>query len=88
METKAKIISAAIEVFAVKGKHGARMEEIAEKANVNKALLYYYYTSKDLLFKEVLKNIIHTISKSLVTHMEKTFEHSNNPVEMWSSNPD
>jgi AcrR family transcriptional regulator len=82
MNTKAKIISAAIEVFAEKGKHGARMEKIAEKAGVNKAMLYYYYTSKDLLFKEVLRYIIHTIGKSLVTRMEKTFEHSTNPVEI------
>jgi TetR/AcrR family transcriptional regulator len=82
METKAKIISAAIEIFAEKGKHGARMEKIAEKAKVNKAMLYYYFTSKDLLFKEVLKYIIHTIGKSIVTPMEKILEHTDNPVDI------
>ena len=64
MDTKEKIISAAIEVFAEKGKHGARMEQIAAKAGVNKAMLYYYYSSKDNLFHEVLKTLT-----------EKTFQH-------------
>ena len=82
MKTEEKIISAAIEVFAEKGKYGARMEEIAKKAKVNKAALYYYFTSKDLLFKEVLRNIMHTIGKSIVTPMEKTLEHTDNPVDI------
>ncbi|MCK4966429.1 helix-turn-helix transcriptional regulator, partial [bacterium] len=38
--TKEKIIQAAVEVFAEKGKHGARMEEIAGRAGVNKSMLY------------------------------------------------
>ena len=69
METKEKIISAAIEVFAEKGKHGARMEQIAAKAKVNKAMLYYYFSSKDNLFYEVLKSIIQNIFQ----HMSSTF---------------
>jgi AcrR family transcriptional regulator len=34
---------------------GARMQEIADKAKINKALLHYYYRSKQLLFEAVLK---------------------------------
>ena len=57
MNNKEKTISAAIEIFAQKGKHGARMEEIAKKAGVNKSVVYYYYTSKENLYREVLKKI-------------------------------
>lgn len=79
-DTKAKIISAAIKIFAEKGKHGARMEEIAVKASVNKAMLYYYYTSKELLFKEVLKTILDKITAHIVTQTKKIIENEDDPV--------
>jgi TetR/AcrR family transcriptional regulator len=65
MDTKAKIIAAAIEVFAEKGKHGARMEEIAARASVNKAMLYYFYTTRENLYIEVLAFIFREISKNI-----------------------
>ena len=81
-DTKIKIISAAIEIFAEKGKHGARMEEIAARASVNKAMLYYYYTSKEILYIEILKTIIERISGNIVTHTKQIIENSNDPVEI------
>ena len=64
MTTREKILKAALEVFTVKGKEGARMQEIADLAEVNKAMLFYYYTNKDLLYKEMLrKNLIDLISQ-------------------------
>lgn len=65
MDSKEKIIAAAIEVFAEKGKHGARMEEIAARASVNKAMLYYFYTSRENLYIEVLAVIFRDISKHI-----------------------
>ena len=82
MDTKTKIISAAIKLFAEKGKHGARMEEIAVRAAVNKAMLYYYYTSKEILYKEVLRTILDRITANIVTHTKKIIENSNDPVEI------
>ncbi len=58
MTSKMKILDAAIEVFAEKGKHGITMEEIGAKAGINKAMVYYYYTSKDILYFEVLVDIL------------------------------
>jgi AcrR family transcriptional regulator len=58
MDTKDRIVASAIEVFAARGKFGARMEEIAERARVNKAMLYYYYSSKENLYRESLRTII------------------------------
>ena len=51
--TETEILNAAKEVFLQKGMAGARMQEIADKANINKALLHYYYRSKQLLFEAV-----------------------------------
>jgi AcrR family transcriptional regulator len=60
---KEKILKAALDVFIAKGKDGARMHEIADRAGVNKAMLFYYYTSKDLLYAEVLRtNILEIIT--------------------------
>jgi TetR/AcrR family transcriptional regulator len=56
-DSREKIINAAIEVFAQKGKHGTRMEEIAAVAGVNKAMVYYYFSSRENLFKEVIIEI-------------------------------
>lgn len=52
-ETEARIFEAALHVFSVKGKEGARMQEIADRAAINKAMLHYYFRSKDRLYDEV-----------------------------------
>ncbi len=48
-----KILNAAREVFMEKGLDGARMQEIANKAGINKAMLHYYFRSKNKLFEKV-----------------------------------
>ena len=53
--TEEVILAAAKKVFMQKGKAGARMHEIAEEAGINKALLHYYFRSKDRLFETVFK---------------------------------
>lgn len=40
----------------MKGMDGTRMQEIADKAGINKAMLHYYYRSKQLLFEAVFSN--------------------------------
>jgi TetR/AcrR family transcriptional regulator len=60
-DSREKIIQAALGIFAERGKHGARMEEIAAKAEVNKAMVYYYYSTKDALFQAVLVTILEKI---------------------------
>ena len=54
-DTEIKILDAAKEVFQHKGLTGARMQEIADKAGINKALLHYYYRTKDKLFEKVFE---------------------------------
>ena len=60
-ETETKIIDAATEIFLQKGKDGARMQEIADKAGINKALLHYYFRSKDKLFEKVFYKEVRTM---------------------------
>ena len=67
--TEQQILSAAKCVFQQKGMDGARMQEIADEAGINKALLHYYYRSKQLLFEAVFKaaflSLIPQLSKIL-----------------------
>lgn len=51
--TEQKILEAAKQVFMEKGIDGARMQDIADKAGINKALLHYYFRSKDKLFEMI-----------------------------------
>ena len=53
-DTEEKILDAAKDVFQKKGMTGARMQEIADYAGINKALLHYYYRTKEKLFEKVL----------------------------------
>jgi len=52
--TEEKILAAAEEVFMRDGFDGARMQVISETAGINKALLHYYFRSKQKLFEKVL----------------------------------
>ncbi len=63
--TESKILEAAKEVFQIKGMDGARMQEIADFAGINKAMLHYYYRSKQLLFEAVFKNAFSLIAPDL-----------------------
>lgn len=55
VETRAAILAAAERIFAEGGLAGARTVAIAAAAGVNKALLYYYFKSKDDLYRAVLE---------------------------------
>lgn len=54
--TEQQILDAAKGVFQAKGMDGARMQEIADAAGINKAMLHYYYRSKEMLFEAVFKS--------------------------------
>ena len=63
--TEDQILEAAKNVFQSKGMDGARMQEIADKAGINKAMLHYYYRSKQLLFEAVFKNAFSLLAPQL-----------------------
>jgi TetR/AcrR family transcriptional regulator len=53
ISTEQKILDAAKQVFFDKGMDGARMQDIADKAGINKAMLHYYFRSKEKLFETI-----------------------------------
>jgi TetR/AcrR family transcriptional regulator len=56
-ETRKRILDAALSEFAAHGLAGARTEQIAAAAGVNKALLYYYFESKEKLYAAALEMV-------------------------------
>jgi AcrR family transcriptional regulator len=67
--TEQRILDAAHAVFIRRGTAGARMQEIADEAGVNKALLHYYFRSKsrlaDAVFQTVTTRIFSRLSETL-----------------------
>ncbi|HEX2722277.1 MAG TPA: helix-turn-helix domain-containing protein [Gemmatimonadaceae bacterium] len=56
-ETESRILEAAKRVFIRRGTAGARMQEIADEAGVNQALLHYYFRSKERLSEAVFSRV-------------------------------
>lgn len=63
--TEEKILLAAFEEFRAEGYSGARMRSIAEKANINKGLLHYYFKTKDKLFEKIFTFAVQQIQSNL-----------------------
>jgi AcrR family transcriptional regulator len=55
LATQRRILNAALKEFAAKGIAGARVDAIAARARTNKRMLYYYFGSKEGLFREILQ---------------------------------
>ncbi|MDA3884395.1 MAG: TetR/AcrR family transcriptional regulator [Candidatus Delongbacteria bacterium] len=66
ISTEEKIIKAASQVFKSKGYAGARMQEIADNAGINKAMLHYYFRSKKMLFDKIFDGIINMFLKNMI----------------------
>ena len=63
--TKERILEAAKTIFHRKGFEGARMQEIADEAGINKSLLHYYFRSKENLFSAVFRSAFREIFTKL-----------------------
>jgi AcrR family transcriptional regulator len=76
LNTKERIIKAAEKIFLREGYAGARMQEIANEAKINKAMLHYYFKSKEELMEKIFSakfnEFIPKVSEALQS--EATFE--------------
>ncbi len=63
--TEQKILDVATEVFQQKGYAGARMQDIADKAEINRAMLHYYYRNKEKLFEGIFQNAFQKLIPSV-----------------------
>jgi AcrR family transcriptional regulator len=73
-DTEQRILDAAHAVFLRRGTAGARTQEIAEEAGVNKALLHYYFRSKERLaeavFQQVARQLLPPVMGVLASDLE------------------
>lgn len=53
--SKERILDAALDEFAERGLAGARVDSIASRAEINKAMIYYHFDSKEALYDHILK---------------------------------
>jgi len=89
-----KILSAAKASFLKYGMQGARMQEIADKAGINKALLHYYFRSKEKLFDRIFEEALSEFLPKLqfweedkIPFKEKLSLHIDNYIEFLSKYP-
>lgn len=75
--TEEKILNSAQAVFVNKGMDGTRMQEIADRAGINKALLHYYFRSKRKLFEAIFRNVF----KQIIPNLEALIS-SESPFEV------
>ena len=64
-ETERRILMASVKVFSEKGFDGSRTEEIAKLAGVNKAMIHYYFESKERLYVTLISIVFKRLSLML-----------------------
>lgn len=69
-ESRAAILKAAVAEFSEYGIAGARTDAIARAAQVNKALLYYYFKDKDALYEAVLDHVFSGLRERVMPVLE------------------
>src|ERR1043166_7629612 len=71
-KTRAAILKAALEEFSHEGVAGARTDEIARRAGVNKALIYYYFKDKEGLYAAALEQVFSGLHQRIAAVLERT----------------
>jgi TetR/AcrR family transcriptional regulator len=92
--TEEKILEAAKTVFMKYGLYGARMQDIADTAGINKALLHYYFRNKEKLFDKVFEGALHkyflqmdVFGDTSLPIKERIFKYVDNIVTFFSEYP-
>ena len=92
--TQERIVAAARKAFLSKGLAGARMQDIADEAGINKALLHYYFRSKEKLFEMIFMEAaqklfpkINFIFESNMPLFEKIEHFANEYITVMLENP-
>jgi TetR/AcrR family transcriptional regulator len=65
------ILAAAMDVFIEKGRHGATMQEIADRAGINKAMLHYYFRSKENIYGRIFESVFLKLMNSLIISLDE-----------------
>lgn len=78
-----KILDAALKDFAEHGFEGARVDRIARSAGINKAMIFYYFSSKQNLYRTVIKDVLH----DFIPKVQKVIMESPTPECLFESLP-
>ncbi len=70
-ETRTRILNAAANVFARKGYHDTRMDEIVEASQSSKGAVYHYFPSKNDIFLALIDNFVTILENRLLTAIAK-----------------
>lgn len=84
--TETKILAAAEIIFLRDGYAGSRMQDIADTAGINKAMLHYYFRNKDKLFEQIFeknKNILFPLFKEILEGDHSFIETINFMIEKY-----
>ncbi len=76
--TEEKILASATSEFAEYGYAGARVDRIAANADINKAMIYYYFSNKEILYEKVLQDA----TGGIFSQLRDSLSHSDRPAEM------
>lgn len=71
LDTETRILRAALDEFASRGLGGARMQAIADRAGVNKALLHYYFRSKDHLYRATIGDFLRRVWTEVMARLKQ-----------------
>ncbi len=92
--TEQKILEAAKTAFMKYGLYGARMQDIADNAGINKALLHYYFRSKEKLFDQVFEGALSKYFEQMLVFsdtslpvLERIFKYIDNIIDFLSEYP-
>jgi AcrR family transcriptional regulator len=81
--SKQKILSVALKEFAAYGLGGARVERIARQAGINKAMIFYYYSSKQNLYRIIVKKSL----LELIPKIQEAIAVSKSPEQFFDNLP-
>lgn len=82
--TKQRILKEAQKEFAAHGFSGARVERIARAADINKAMIFYYFSSKRILYRTLIKSAL----ADLVPRILQAVMESGDPEQFFEKLPD
>ncbi len=71
-QTRARLVSATVELFAINGYAETSIEEIAERAGVSKGSVFYNFGSKEDLFEEAIRHCARVITRGMLEAKGKT----------------
>jgi AcrR family transcriptional regulator len=71
ISTEEKIEKAALKEFALHGFEGGRIDRIARRGGVNKAMIYYYFKSKEALYESILSKMYDRIVERVMNKISK-----------------